>query len=338
MSDDYHNAIRLLPLISRSRADNTADWRTVCIALKNCGVPYELFENWSLTSRYQDRYQIRRAWQNLSGNYSVGTLCYYAKADHGILPELSKSGNRISIPPAPAYVQKKPFDGNRAFDGIIQPYKDLDIIDLEYALWERSPYRILDEPGTKEFSAVLESLYNPDDLLYIGSPIANAEAQKRCIQSVRTHIAKGNMAEFFRPNPLSGKPVIKSGNTPSYVSDACVAAFRYAVLEFDTRPLQQQYAFFMAMLDKVLPIAALTFSGNKSVHCLLAVNCSTSDEWTDKVENTLFRNHLELLGCDGACKNESRSSRTPGAVRSSNQVIQKLLYLNPDVKISNMPK
>ena len=33
-NDDCQNAMLLLPLISRQRADNTADWRIICIALK----------------------------------------------------------------------------------------------------------------------------------------------------------------------------------------------------------------------------------------------------------------------------------------------------------------
>ena len=76
MCDDYQNATKLLPLISKHRADNTADWRIICIALKNCGVPYEIFESWSLTPKYQDKYQIRRAWQNLrSEERRVGKEC-----------------------------------------------------------------------------------------------------------------------------------------------------------------------------------------------------------------------------------------------------------------------
>ena len=79
MCDDYQNATKLLPLISKHRADNTADWRIICIALKNCGVPYEIFESWSLTPKYQDKYQIRRAWQNIIylGKGAVGK--FYAK-------------------------------------------------------------------------------------------------------------------------------------------------------------------------------------------------------------------------------------------------------------------
>ena len=332
MCDDYQNAMRLLPLISRQRADNTADWRTICIALKNCGVPYEIFESWSLTSKYQDKYQIRRAWQNLNGNYSIATLVFYAKLDHGVLPELfRKRGYQIN-PPVPYVPPVKVFDGEKAFASIIQPYSNCSETELDCGLWERSPYRLLEKSDEKDFCAMLESLYDPDDMLFVGTPLANAAEQQRCIKSVKEHLARPCVAEFFRPNPLTGKPVMKANNAPSFVSDACVALFRYAVLEFDDKPLQQQYAFYMAMLDKGLPIAALTFSGNKSIHCLLAVNCANAEEWTEKVEDALFRNNLELLGCDGACKNESRSSRTPGAIRSSNGVRQRLLYLNPGVK------
>ena len=319
MTNDYQSAMSVLPLINKGRADDTQAWQSICIALKNCGVPYEVFENWSITSRHQDRNQIRRAWENLNGNHTIGTLCYYAKLDSGALP-------------VQTYRQPDRFDGEKAFASIIQPYSNLSEMELECELWERSPYRLMDGPTEKEFNAALESLYDPDDMLFVGTPLANAAEQQRCIKSVKEHLANPCLAEFFRPNPLTGNPVMKSNNTPTFVSDACVAKFRYAVLEFDNRSLQQQCAFFMVMLDKGLPIAALTFSGNKSIHCLLAVNCANAEEWTEKVENNLFRNNLELLGCDGACKNESRSSRTPGAIRSSNGVRQRLFYLNPDVK------
>ena len=160
MNDDYQNAIRLLPLIGRHRADDTSDWRTICIALKNCGVPYEVFEEWSLTPKYQDKYQIRRAWQNLTGNYAIGTLCYYAKLDHGVLPELSHSGIRSLVPQYLNCQRQVPqYDGEKAFAGIIRPYREYSESDLECELFERSPYRLT---GENEFSAVLESLYAPE--------------------------------------------------------------------------------------------------------------------------------------------------------------------------------
>ena len=342
MTENSRIAAELLGLISKSRADVTSDWSAVCIALKNCQVPYELFENWSLTSRYQDKYQIKRAWNNLKGNYSIATLYFFARLDSGYIPEhlrkFQPRGISSDIPSASVLpVRQAPsFDGDKVFDFLIQPYRECSLSTLEHELITRSPYQLGGKSGVRDFCALLDSLYLPDDLLYVGSPRANPAEQQRGIKNVREHLDKPYLSEYFRPNPLKGTPVTRENGKQSYVSDSCVAGFRYAVLEFDERPLIQQYAFFLSMLDRGLPIAALTFSGNKSIHCLLSVNCADAQEWTDKVENTLFRNNLELLGCDGACKNESRSSRTPGALRSDNGNRQRLLYLDPGVKVHSL--
>ncbi len=317
MNTDCQNALKLLPFINRHRAEETSAWRSICVALKNCGVPYDVFEQWSLTGKYHDRNQIRRAWENLHGNHTIGTLCHYARQDSGKLPQLDER-------------PQQGFDGKTAFDSIIAPFAEYSESDLDAELWELSPYRLDREPGEFDLTSLLEMLYDPDECVFIGKVRADAQTQKQSIRTVREHLCKPAPAEFFRPNPLTGTAVIRNGK-PSYVSDQCVAHFRYAVVEFDGESLQRQYAFYMAMLERKFPIAALTFSGNKSIHCLLSVNCADAEEWKTKVEEQLFRNYLEPLGCDGACKNEGRCSRTPGALRA-NGARQRLLYLNPDMK------
>ncbi len=316
MDSTPENAVEILRSIDRSRADDNQAWQSICIALKNLGVPYEVFEAWSLTGRHHDRQQIRRAWANLRGNHSMGTLCYYAKRDAGRLP----------------VIQQRPqgkFDGRRAWESIIQPY--ITVPDLEGELWERSPYRMDFECGHEDMEALLSTLYEPDDLIFIGESCANFQRQRECVRTVTEHLSDLRLAEYFRPNPLTGIPVCRENGRQSLVCDECVAKFRFAVVEFDAKPLTEQYAFYLAMLDMGMPFAALIHSGNKSVHGLLAVNCPDADTWTRKVENKLFRSNLELLGCDGACKNESRMTRTPGAMRSNGKM-QKLLYLNPNLK------
>ena len=319
MNNDAQSAMTLLPLIDRRYADDTSAWQSICIALKNCGVPYEAFERWSLTDRYRDRKQIRRAWENLRGGHTVGTLVHYAKL------------NGANIPCICAGTKPGSFDGDRAFAAIIAPYAECSVTDLECELWERSPFRLEDECGEGDFLALLDALYDPDDQVFVGDPKVMADGQRQYIRSVREHLESPHLAEFFRPNPLTGLPVLRENGRPSFVCDACVAKFRYAVLEFDHRDVRDQFAFFLAMLDKGFPIAALTHSGNKSVHCLLSVDCADASEWESEVEEQLFRNKLEPLGCDRACKNESRSSRTPGA-RRANGKMQRLLYLNPNMK------
>ena len=102
MNNDYQSAMSVLPLINKRRADDTRAWNAICIVLKNCGVPYDVFEQWSLTTRYQDKNQIRRAWQNLNGNHTIGTLLFYAKQDSGTVP-------------VQAYRHPDRFDGEKAF-------------------------------------------------------------------------------------------------------------------------------------------------------------------------------------------------------------------------------
>jgi|GEM_PF-2841233 hypothetical protein len=308
------NAVALLKRIHPVRADDTQSWQAICIALRNLGVPYEEFEAWSLTERHRDKAQIRRAWQNLRGNHSIGTLCFYAKQDAGMPPMPHDSGR---------------FDGEKAFAALIAPYADYSESDLECELWERSPYRLDHAPGIRDAEVLLENLYDPGDLLFIGDKICPFERQRGAIRSVAEHLKSMRPAELFRPNPLTGEAVTLDSGKQSLIADGCVAKFRYAVIEFDSCSLRDQIAFFLAVIDKKLPLEALTFSGNKSIHGLLAVNCPDAAAWEHEVEEKLFRSYLEPLGCDGACKNESRMSRLPGVARSSG-AMQKLLYLNPN--------
>ena len=225
----------------------------------------------------------------------------------------------------------KVFNGDKAFEAIIASYADYSQSDLECELWERSPYRLDFECGQEDMPALLSALYEPDDKIYIGDAVAGYCQQQSNVRTVTAHLEDLHMAEFFRPNPLTGIPEERENGKLSLVSDRCVAKYRFAVEEFDSKPLRDQLAFYMAMLDKGMPFAALVYSGNKSVHGLLAVNCNNAKEWESKVENELFRNNLELLGCDPACKNESRMTRTPG-IQRSNGNFQRLLYLNPNLK------
>ena len=85
------------------------------------------------------------------------------------MPELSRSGGKTFIPQIQLPQRQVPeFDGEKAFERIIQPYSNYSEYDLEHELFERSPYRIT---GENEFAMVLESLYAPDDMLFVELPL-----------------------------------------------------------------------------------------------------------------------------------------------------------------------
>ena len=138
---------------------------------------------------------------------------------------------------------------------------------------------------------------------------------------------KGKTFPHIIPNPLSGREAPTQGGKPSLRADACVKLFRFAVVEFDNLSREDQLAFWWGIN---LPVAALIDSGNKSIHGWIRIDGVTDGEtWTQEVENILFRQLLQPLGVDGACRNEARLSRLPG-YRRENGGMQRLLYLAPE--------
>jgi hypothetical protein len=133
------------------------------------------------------------------------------------------------------------------------------------------------------------------------------------------------------PNPLTGKPAMKAdGNGQTVRGDACIAEFRFAVVEFDDVPRDEQLAFWWSAC---LPVVLLVDSGGKSVHGWIRVKgVREGREWARIVEKHLFGNLLQPLGVDGACRNESRLSRLPGHRRLETGRWQRLLYLAPEGK------
>ena len=197
----------------------------------------------------------------------------------------------------------------------------------------------------------LQVAYRPDDLLFIGYKKSGHEQQREHIKPA------GEWAEIFsnkladirsesRPatqrrlltnlgyshpaicvNPLTGEPD-KDG---SYRSMACVIKFRYVLVEADKLDLNQQIPLLAALR---LPVVAMTWSGNDSVHALIRVDkipgvgpIHDLTEWKAKI-NPLFA-QLAPLGFDGATKDPNRLSRFPGIWRPDTNKFQQLLFLNP---------
>jgi hypothetical protein len=77
-----------------------------------------------------------------------------------------------------------------------------------------------------------------------------------------------------------------------------------------------------------LPIAALTYSGNKSIHAIISLcgEINSEDEWNELVKGRIFHDLLAQLGADSNTANPARFSRFPGFLRDGK--LQKLLYIN----------
>ena len=108
---------------------------------------------------------------------------------------------------------------------------------------------------------------------------------------------------WIRFNPLDGKDC-KNEN---------VTDFRYALVESDAMDLAQQNALIREL---ELPVAALVFSGKKSLHAIVKIEAADYKEYRQRVEylyNICKKNGLKL---DTQNKNPSRLSRMPGVIRN----------------------
>ena len=118
---------------------------------------------------------------------------------------------------------------------------------------------------------------------------------------------------WIRFNPLDGQGV---GN-------ANVTDFRFALVESDHVDLEKQNAIIREL---ELPVAALVYSGGKSLHAIVRVEAADAKQYRERVEylyKVCDKNGLEV---DRNNKNPSRLSRMPGVIRNGKK--QYLLDIN----------
>ena len=221
---------------------------------------------------------------------------------------------RVSTPPT--------IDGDRLLGAILERgdgHEDADLAEL-------STVRI-DWPVERDGVEVLNHLYFPDDKLFLGSRYAAGDEHTAEVGEWLRRLERGDsVPEHIIPNPLTGLPGKAKDQRTSYRADACVSAFRFAVVEFDNMPRARQIEFWAGVM---LPVVALIDSGGKSIHAWVRIDAAGATEWERRVEDKLF-GLLGALGADRACRNEARLSRMPGHLRRDTGRQQRLLYLNPD--------
>lgn len=237
-----------------------------------------------------------------------------------------ETGNRAHTHARPAPPPPPPFDGKRYLAELLRRSAGATEADL----WEASPCRIDWAPGADDALALLSMFYDPEETLFIG------DVYGKHVLPVSEHIGRieaGNIPPHIIPNPLDGREHETASGTSSFRCDAAVSAFRFAVVEFDELPRQDQTAFWYSIvMDALLPVAALIDSGGKSIHAWLGVNLPDIEAWNREVRDGLYHGitgRMTLLGADRACQNPSRLSRLPGHFRREKGAMQRLLYFNP---------
>lgn len=277
---------------------NYTEWIQVGMAIKEAGMGCEVWDAWSALDggRYHPG-DCDKHWSSFNGSAQPITQAYIFK--------LAKDNGW------------RKYDGNDEtleWDGVIE--YDGDTQDAPK--WNPA----------EDFRRYLQALFQPDEHISWVTEAKQDEdgkwkpAGKGCYWKTCAEVLKSlekhedisdtigdyehEAGAWIRFNPVNGEGV-NNGN---------VTAYRFALVESDTMPLDAQYRMYRKLN---LPIAAMVTSGGKSIHAIVHIDAANAAEYRDRVEMlyTILANKGMVV--DTQNKNPSRLSRLPGCVRGNSK-------------------
>lgn len=302
--NDY-NLTEILEYIDPSTC-SYQEWINVGMALKHEGYTVSDWDMWSMkdVNRYHSG-ECAKKWTTFQGSsapVTAGTIIQMAKENGYHYENVSAELD---------------------WDSEIGSKDELVIVDKNWI--ERSEIHIPEKWNpTEQIITYLETLFEPDE--NVGYVTESWEhdgkflPSKGCYDRTAGQLIKelyqckgdigsvlgdynSEVGAWIRFNPLDGKGV-KNEN---------VTEFRYALVESDTMDISAQKAI---ITELELPVAALVYSGKKSLHAIVKIDASTYEEYKKRVDylyNVCNKNGLKL---DIQNRNPSRLSRMPGIMRN----------------------
>ena len=302
--NDY-NLTEILEYIDPSTC-SYPEWINVGMALKHEGYTVSDWDMWSMkdVNRYHSG-ECAKKWATFQGSsapVTAGTIIQMAKENGYHYENVSAELD---------------------WDSEIGSKDELVVVDRNWL--ERSEIHIPEQWNpTEQIITYLETLFEPDE--NVGYVTESWEhdgkflPSKGCYDRTAGQLIKelyqckgdigsvlgdynSEVGAWIRFNPLDGKGV-KNEN---------VTEFRYALVESDTMDISAQKAI---ITELELPVAALVYSGKKSLHAIVKIDASTYEEYKKRVDylyNVCNKNGLKL---DIQNRNPSRLSRMPGIMRN----------------------
>ena len=302
--NDY-NLTEILEYIDPSTC-SYQEWINVGMALKHEGYTVSDWDMWSMkdVNRYHSG-ECAKKWTTFQGSsapVTAGTIIQMAKENGYHYENVSAELD---------------------WDSEIGSKDELVVVDRNWL--ERSEIHIPEQWNpTEQIITYLETLFEPDE--NVGYVTESWEhdgkflPSKGCYDRTAGQLIKelyqckgdigsvlgdynSEVGAWIRFNPLDGKGV-KNEN---------VTEFRYALVESDTMDISAQKAI---ITELELPVAALVYSGKKSLHAIVKIDASTYEEYKKRVDylyNVCNKNGLKL---DIQNRNPSRLSRMPGVMRN----------------------
>ena len=307
-----YNLLELLDYINPSEL-SYQEWTNVGMALKHEGYEASDWDSWSAqdSERYK-RGECFTKWNSF--NETAGDI-----VTGGTIFDYAKKGG--FVPPKKIDPNEGVLDWEDEIGNIID--KDsIDSIELHEpsdSNWHPS----------NELIRYLSTLFETDD--YVGFVMQSMENDKgkyipgnrgiyrmtagelieklhKCNDDIGEVLGDYNQSAgaWIRFNPLNGEGV---RNTD-------IASFKYALVESDSLDIGKQLSIIHQL---ELPVAAVVYSGAKSIHAIVKVDASDNKEYRERVSylyKICDKNGLEV---DSQNKNPSRLSRMPGCIRGDHK-------------------
>lgn len=293
------------------------EWLNVGLALHQEGYPMFVWEEWSADDgeRFHDG-ECAAKWESF-GRYT-GKLVTGAT-----ITQMAKENG---------WTSKHKFENNEAlsFDSMVLATtpEQYQVVDKNWI--EESDVHIPKsyplEQRKQDIVTYLTTLFEPEEYVgYVVNTFALPDGKQsptmgnysRTVQQILDGINgttqlenvfgtfNKEMGAWIRFNPIDGKGV-KNDN---------VTAFRYMLLESDNMSLGKQ----KAILEQLeLPIAAMVFSGGKSIHAIVKVDAYSYEEYRKRVDFIYSIAQKNGFKPDKKNRNPSRLSRMPGVMRGGN--------------------
>lgn len=282
-------------------------WLGIGMALKDAGYDVSVWDTWSAldTARYHNG-ECEQKWRGFHGSdnpVTAGTIVHLA-LENGYR-RMTRSGYSAALD----------------WDSYIGD--DYVVTSAEQTL--AAPIREPEQfDPVAEITKYLETLFEPEDYVgYVTECWQNSDGKylpssagsytRTCGQLLSELKKYGNFEDVFgTPNPECGAWIRFNPLNGKGAKNENVTDYRYALVESDKIPIEQQHGI---LRDLQLPIAALVYSGGKSIHAIVRIDAGSPEEYRKRVEflySVCDKNGLQV---DRQNKNPSRLSRMPGVVR-----------------------
>lgn len=284
------------------------EWTQVGMALKEEGFSVSVWDEWSRQDykRYHDRECVHK-WNTFQGSAMpvTGGTIFQMAIDRGYRPD---RGHELD------------WDSPIDQDGIV--------VDQNW-LEGRAVHEPKDWHPARQLITYLETLFEPGEIVGFVTKSWKTEKGKyvpkdkgvytktagELIEELSRHGDEiDNVVGTYDPeggawirfNPLDGKGVRNEN----------VTELRYALVESDSMDIEQQNA---TLRELELPIAALVFSGAKSLHAIVRIDANSYPEYKKRVDYLYSICEKNGMTIDTQNRNPSRLSRMPGCMRGGKE-------------------